>query len=138
MPIHLRDDDPQLTEEFYRPASGAGGQHLNKTSNGVRLIYDYLASPLIPEEVKTRITALAGSLLSGSKLVVQEKESRSLQQNREQAKARLEAFLETAFHIPKKRKKTKTSRAAKERRLSSKAKRSAVKAARKRPDIGDL
>ncbi len=137
MPIHLQDDDPQLTEEFYRPASGAGGQHLNKTSNGVRLSYDYLASPLIPAEVKERISALAGNLLSGGKLVILEKDSRSLQQNRDQAKIRLEEFLETAFRIPKKRKKTKVSRAAKERRLSSKAKHSAIKAARKRPGIGD-
>ncbi len=133
MPVCLQDDDPFLTEEFYRPASGAGGQHLNRTESGVRLIFDYMASPRLTEEVKARITSLAGSLLSGGKLVIQEKESRSLHRNRETAKQRLDEFLEKASRLPKKRKKTKATKASKERRLATKAIRSAVKANRRKP-----
>lgn len=130
--FRLRDDDPCLTEEFVRPASGAGGQHLNKTSNAVRLTYDYLRSPLLTEDVRERLTALAAHILSGGKLVILSKESRSLQQNREHARTRLENLINSAFQVPKKRKKTKVTRAERERRLTAKAHRSAIKQSRKK------
>lgn len=124
---HPREDE--LTEEFIRPAAGPGGQHLNKTSNGVRLTFDHLACEALPDFVKTRLGA--------SPLVVTVKESRSLQQNRILARQKLHALLEKAFIVPKTRKKTKATRASQERRLASKARRSGIKNDRRKPQIGD-
>ncbi len=131
--FRLQDDDPFLTETFYRPASGPGGQHLNKTSSGVRLQYDYTVSPLLPDDVKQRLS----DRLSGELLLVKEKGSRSLQKNRETARVRLTALILSAFTTPKKRRKTKATRASCEKRLAVKARRSAIKANRKPPVSGD-
>lgn len=124
-----RPADDELTEEFIRPASGPGGQHLNKTSCGVRLTFDHLACEALPDCVKAR--------LGESPVVVIAKESRSLQQNRQLARQKLYALLEKAFFVPKVRKKTKATKASRERRLAAKARRSCIKNDRRKPQIGD-
>lgn len=121
--------EDELIEEFIRPASGPGGQHLNKTSNGVRLTFDHLSCENLPDFVKSR--------LGSSPVVVVAKESRSLQQNRLLARQKLHAILENAFVVPKVRKKTKATRASQERRLASKSRRSSIKNDRRKPQIGD-
>lgn len=121
--------EDELIEEFIRPASGPGGQHLNKTSNGVRLTFDHLSCENLPDFVKSR--------LGSSPVVVVAKESRSLQQNRLLARQKLYALLEKAFIVPKTRKKTKATRASQERRLASKSRRSSIKNDRRKPQIGD-
>jgi len=131
MEIHIPENE--LTEEFIRPAAGPGGQHLNKTSNAVRISFDYLACEWLSDEAKSRLTNLAGAALSGGKLCIVEKSSRSLQQNRDEARMRLDALVAAALVTPKKRKKTKPTKASKERRLASKARTAAVKANRRKP-----
>lgn len=121
--------EDELIEEFIRPASGPGGQHLNKTSNGVRLTFDHLSCENLPDFVKLR--------LGSSPVVVVAKESRSLQQNRQLARQKLYALLEKVFIVPKTRKKTKATRASQERRLASKSRRSSIKNDRRKPQIGD-
>ena len=119
----------ELTEEFFRPASGPGGQHLNKTSSGVRLTFDHLKCDALPDRVKVR--------LGSTPVVIAVCESRSLQQNRLLARQKLYHLLEKAFIEPKVRKKTKATRASKERRLAAKARRSGIKNDRRKPQIGD-
>ncbi len=127
----LRDAD--LEEVFIRPASGPGGQHVNKTSCGVRLSFDFIRAATIPDDVRERLLAQ----FPAGKIVVLSRESRSLTRNRELARIRLENLLAAAFIIPEKRKKTKVTRAQKAQRRSDKAKRAAIKSNRKRPDEND-
>lgn len=127
----LRDAD--LEEIFIRPAAGPGGQHVNKTSCGVRLSFDFVSTATIPDDVRKRLLV---SYPSG-KIVIVSKESRSLTRNRELARIRLENLLHAAFIVPKKRKKTKVPHAQKEQRRNDKARRAAIKSNRKRPGEND-
>jgi len=119
----------ELDERFVR-ASGPGGQNVNKVSTAVELRFNVAASSL-PEDVKARLAALAGKKLSADGvLLIDSREHRTQAQNRAAARARLAALLQQASLRPKKRRKTKPSRAARERRLVSKVQRSRVKAHR--------
>jgi len=125
----------ELDERFVR-ASGPGGQNVNKVSTAVELRFNVAASSL-PEDVKARLAALAGRKLSADGvLLIDSREHRTQAQNRAAARARLMALLQQASLRPKKRRKTKPSRAAREHRLVSKGQRSRVNAHRAavRPD----
>jgi len=119
----------ELDERFVR-ASGPGGQNVNKVSTAVELRFNVAASSL-PEDVKARLAALAGKKLSADGvLLIDSREHRTQAQNRAAARARLAALLQQASLRPRKRRKTTPSRAARERRLTSKVQRSRVKAHR--------
>jgi ribosome-associated protein len=123
--------ESELDERFVR-ASGPGGQNVNKVSTAVELRFNVAASSL-PEDVKARLAALAGKKLSADGvLLIDSREHRTQAQNRSAARARLAALLQQASLRPKSRRKTKPSRAARERRLTSKTQRSRVKAHRAR------
>jgi ribosome-associated protein len=85
----------------------------------------------LPAAVKQRLRRIAGQKLNddGSILIFARSE-RSQDQNRREALARLEAMLREALIAPKIRKKTKPTRASKERRIDSKKKRSSTKRSR--------
>ena len=121
----------ELDERFVR-ASGPGGQNVNKVSTAVELRFNVAASSL-PEDVKARLAALAGKKLSADGvLLIDSREHRTQAQNRAAARARLAALLQQASLRPKKRRRTKPSKAARERRLVSKVQRARVKAHRAR------
>ncbi len=126
-----------LSEEFIRQSAGPGGQHVNKTSNGVRLTYDFANDASLPEDVKMRLQQLAGSALQAGKIVFEVSERRSLQQNRLIARERLDALLQKAFIRPVRRKKTHATHASVLRRLAQKARRSDIKAHRRPPRCGE-
>jgi ribosome-associated protein len=121
----------ELDERFVR-ASGPGGQNVNKVSTAVELRFNVLASALA-EDVKARLATLAGRRMNAEGvLLIDSREHRTQAQNRAAARARLADLLQRAATRPKRRKKTKPTKAARERRLVAKVARARVKAGRGR------
>ena len=113
-------------------AQGAGGQNVNKVSNAAHLRFDVQASSL-PDAVKHRLLALAdGRITNEGVVVIKAQEHRSLEMNRADALARLQAMVDEAAHVPKLRRPTKPTRGSQRRRLEGKAIRGQVKAGRGR------
>lgn len=113
-------------------AQGAGGQNVNKVSNAVHLRFDIRASSL-PEGVKARLLARGDQRITREGVVViKSQQHRSLEMNRADAIARLHALVAAAAHVPKKRRPTKPSRGARERRMEGKRIRGQVKAQRRK------
>jgi ribosome-associated protein len=128
--LSLSDDE--IVERMAR-ASGPGGQHVNKTSTAIELRFDVGASSL-PEDAKARLRGLAGSRLNQEDVIVLFAQgSRSLEMNRQEARARLADLVRQALHRPKARRPTKPTYSSKLKRLESKTRRGGVKAMRGRP-----
>jgi len=119
--------EAELRWRFSR-ASGPGGQGVNTTDSRVELIFDVAASTAFTPAQRDRILQrLSGRLVDGS-LTVVAAEHRSQLRNREAARARLAAILRQALAAdPPTRRPTRPSRAARERRLTDKRRRSEVK-----------
>lgn len=128
--------DEQALEERFVRASGPGGQHVNKVATAVELRFDIRRSSLAPD-VQDRLILLAGNrVIAGDILVIDSREHRTQAQNREAARLRLLALLRRAAVKPRKRRPTRPGAAARERRLVSKKRRSALKAGRGREPGG--
>src|SRR5919109_1894484 len=98
-------------------AQGAGGQNVNKVSNAVHLRFDIRASSL-PEDVKQRLLRIGDQRVTRTGVVVIKAQAhRSLERNRSEALARLQSLVSAAAHLPKPRKPTRPTQAAKLRRL---------------------
>ena len=109
-------------------SSGPGGQHANVTASRIEAVFDVMASESLTDEQKARVRGRCGPRVTA---VAQD--ARSQARNRELALKRLQARLESALHVPRARRATKPSRAAKTRRLESKRRHSTKKAQRRLP-----
>ena len=109
-------------------SSGPGGQHAQKSSTRVEAIFDVEASEALSEVQKRRVVARAGTTL---RAIAQDE--RSQLRNRELAIERLVEKLRAALAVPRRRVPTKPTRAARERRLESKRRRSKTKGLRRPP-----
>ncbi|MBT8185515.1 MAG: aminoacyl-tRNA hydrolase [Eudoraea sp.] len=115
-------------------SSGAGGQHVNKVSSKVALSFDIDTSQGLSSEEKERIVRkLKSRLTKENVLLLQCDESRSQHKNKELVVKRFIRLLKDALEVQKKRKKTKPTKAATEKRLQSKRKAAIKKELRKRP-----
>jgi ribosome-associated protein len=113
-------------------SSGAGGQHVNKTSSRVEIFWNVASSRALTEEQRERLQEkLASRLSSDGAVRVVASDMRSQARNRELAEERLAELVRRALVIPRRRKPTKPTRAAKEARLDSKKRHSHKKRQRR-------
>ncbi|KQZ59151.1 MULTISPECIES: alternative ribosome rescue aminoacyl-tRNA hydrolase ArfB [unclassified Lysobacter] len=126
--------EQELIERFVR-STGPGGQNVNKVATAVELRFDVAQSPSLPEPVRERLLAKRDRRVTGDGvLVISAQRFRTQERNRDDARVRLAAFIESGLHAPKPRIATRPSRASKERRLGAKRERSTVKRGRGQPD----
>ncbi len=113
-----------LSEVAFRTSrsSGPGGQHAQKTETRVEALFDVERSEALSDVQKRRVVNRAGPTL---RAVAQDERSQA--RNRQLALERLVAQLREALRVPRKRRPTKPSQAAVERRLDEKRRRSRLK-----------
>ncbi|MFQ5854732.1 MAG: alternative ribosome rescue aminoacyl-tRNA hydrolase ArfB [Anaerolineae bacterium] len=123
----------ELSFRFSR-SSGPGGQHVNKAETRVELLFDVANSPSLTDAQREQVMRrLSNRIDSAGVLRVTSQATRSQKQNRELAIERFRRLMEKALQPVKKRKATRLSRAAKERRLREKRRRSETKKYRRGP-----
>jgi ribosome-associated protein len=118
-------------------SAGAGGQNVNKVSSAIHLRFDIAASSL-PPAVKARLLAGSDSRITrDGVIVIKAQQHRSQDMNREAALKRLHEMVERAAIVPKARRPTKPSRAARKKRLENKSRRGRIKHLRRSVDPDD-
>ena len=117
----------------YSRSSGPGGQHAQKSSTRVELLFDVLGSPSLSDTQRTRIVERLGSYVdsSGTLHLVSQSE-RSQRRNKEEVIARFQAMMREALKRRKRRKASKPTAESKERRLKEKKQRGQTKKLRRR------
>jgi ribosome-associated protein len=126
-----------LAELTYRASrsGGPGGQHVNTSSTRIEVVWDVAASPSLDEVQRARLLErLSTRLDKEGRLRLVSGGTRSQLQNRMDVTERLARVVAEGLHIPRPRKRTKPSRAAKAARLDAKRKRAGIKASRRRVD----
>lgn len=144
----MADDAIEITPSLRLPpgelayrasrSGGPGGQHVNTSSTRIEVWWDIAGSPSLTEEQRARLlTRLASRLDAAGRLRLVSSGSRSQLRNREEVTARLATLVAAALVVPKRRKATKPTRAAKVARLEAKRRRAATKRDRRRPPNDD-
>ncbi len=116
-------------------SGGPGGQHVNKTSTKVEVLWNVARSESLSDAQRERLLAKLSSRIDvRGMLRVASTDSRSQLQNRETAVERINGIVRKALRVPKPRKKTRTPTRAVESRLAEKKKRAEKKDRRKNVD----
>jgi len=122
--------DDELEWKFIR-SPGPGGQNVNKVASAVQMRFLLPLNTTLSAAVKNRLRRLAGQkLLLDGTLLISARSHRSQEANRREAYERLEELVRAAMVEPKVRKKTRPTRASKERRIDSKKRRGTTKQGR--------
>ncbi len=137
MPLIITPDivipDEELEWKFIR-SSGPGGQNVNKVSSAAQLRFLLPHNSSLPVNVRNRLRRLAGQkLIDDGSILFKAMSERSQDGNRRAALGRLQALIRAALVEPKIRRKTRPTKASKERRIDSKKRRGTTKSGRGRP-----
>lgn len=117
-------------------SGGKGGQHVNKVSSKVELIFNIEEADFFSVEEKTLLKEKLASRLDGEGLLhVVSQEDRSQLLNKQRAALKLLAILKAGLKVQKVRKETKVPRAVKEKRLTNKVLQGQKKAGRRKPNL---
>lgn len=130
---HLYIPENELTFTASR-STGPGGQHVNKVSTRVTLVFDLENSPTLSDEMKDRMRPRLSRHLNGDGVLrVVSGKYRSQVANRRAVVERFIDLLSSALHIPKSRRRPAVPASQKRRRLRDKTYRGRVKEARTAP-----
>ncbi|HEY5154854.1 MAG TPA: alternative ribosome rescue aminoacyl-tRNA hydrolase ArfB [Acidimicrobiales bacterium] len=121
----------EITVRF-SPSGGPGGQHANKASTRVELRFDIEGSPSLTEVQRARLMERVGS-----EVRVVADDERSQLRNRALAMERLRHRLAAGLRVPRRRRPTRPSGAARARRLDAKRRQGQRKRDRRPPAAGD-
>ena len=128
--LSIRDEE--IGEKFIR-SKGPGGQNVNKVSSAVQLRFDARNSPSLPQPIRLRLVALAGSRITKDGVVViTANRHRTQDQNRREALDRLLKLIARAATVPNRRVATRPGKAARKRRADDKVRRGTLKRGRRR------
>lgn len=123
-------DEAEIEERFIR-AGGPGGQNVNKVSSAVQLRFNAAGSRALSDDVRARLGRLAGRRMTrDGVIVIEARRYRAQESNRRDALERLVRLIQRAAEPPTPRKKTRLSRAQRQRRLEAKRRRAALKRVR--------
>jgi ribosome-associated protein len=119
-------------------ASGPGGQNVNKVASKVELRFDFEASTVLTAAVKSRLRPLVKNRLDAEgRILIVSQVTRAQPKNLEDARERLIELIRQALVVPKRRRPTKPSLAAKRARVKDKRVNSLKKQSRARKSHDD-
>jgi ribosome-associated protein len=137
MPLQITPQVAIPDEEFewkFIRASGPGGQNVNKVATAVQLRFLLPQNTSLPVAARNRLRRIAGARINDDgTILISARSERSQDQNKRDALERLADLVRTALIEPKIRKKTRPTKASKERRIDTKKRRGSTKQGRGSP-----
>lgn len=122
----------------FTPGGGPGGQHANRSSTQVELLFDVAGSPSLTEGERARVRAALKGYIDGEGVLhLVSTSTRSQYRNREDVLLRFRRLMRRALRVPKARRPTRPTAAARQARLAAKRRRSETKRGRRPPPAAE-